>query len=777
MDNVTLRTLLLAASFLVPLAPAHAEGLLAPSAEATAPVVDTGQPQAAAAVEAAKHLVPFAEPNTQFQLTGESDTTELTFTLNARQVAAGGNLVLAYQNAVSILPDNGKMTVEVNGKSSGEFQIASPFDYSRQVIALNPADLREGTNVVRISAAQFHRVDCALDATYELWTRISPDRSGFESPLPATASTFADLLSAGRMEDGATEVRVVLPPKANDEMLNSASAIVQALVLYLGRQDVVVTVADRPGDGPGIDLFAGIGAADPAAAGGLRLYAEAPYGVTIKPSTDPARMAVIFRAESREDLENQLLEAIRGPMAAGFKDHRKAKRFGVVAARAEQTFTLGETGFRSTTFGGRLLRTHFDMVMPADFYPGDYSTLDMTLSAATAPGLDPGSQMLVRVNDKVVNSFPFRNTDGQTFKGKLIELPLRAFHPGVNKIELIAELPKAADKSCAAAARDDGKPRYVLLEETTFSVPPLARVTRQPDLSAFSGNAYPYGSGRPFDIYLGTPDTHSTSAAMTVLARLAMASGAPLKGSFKFALPAPDAKGDALVVTTETAQASLKKGPRNASPLMAGYFRVDDDAAQLMTADRISTAAIFDGTPDNGGSDQLIRAFEDSTADNGAELSWVARLKSLVGSATGRFGNWLSYEDAKPIQIDAADMLLSVVQTASNDTGGTLTEIRAASSEDLARGIRRLAEPGIWNSLTGGAALIESKSMDLVTLQGQQQAFAEITDQSVGNYRRIAAAWLSDNFQAYVAMVIVLVGLFSAWLGKMVQRRGVRTDI
>ncbi len=51
-----------------------------------------------------------------------------------------------------------------------------------------------------------------------------------------------------------------------------------------------------------------------------------------------------------------------------------------------------------------------------------------------------------------------------------------------------------------------------------------------------------------------------------------------------------------------------------------------------------------------------------------------------------------------------------------------------------------------------------------------------MTEQSVGNYRRIAAAWLSDNFKIYVGLVIALIGVFAAWLGFVVQRKGTRSD-
>jgi len=776
-----LRSLLLAASCLVAM-PAGAQSLLLPTNDGAQPgvtVVDQSQLPADAQRSPdgqAHHHIPFQQPTEDFTLTGEKDVEMFTFNLDAAEAETGGALVLAYQNAVSVLPDNALMSVEVNGKPVSDFPIASPFDFVRQKIQVPAKLLRQGANEVRVSVNQHHRVDCSLDATYELWTRLSPDLSGFEAGGRGTFASFSDLYATGRQEDGSTEIRLVVPDKADADMLDGASTIVQALALYLGRDDVVVTVADRPGEGPGIDLYAGVMGIDPTTAGGMRPYAEAPYGLTIQPSTDPQRAAVILRAGSTEQMQKLLLEAVRGPMAAGLKAARNGERFGIVQAHAGKTFTLKSAGIRSASFAGRLLRTHFDVEMPADFYAAEYGTFDLKLSAATAPGLDPASQMLVKVNGKIVNSFPFRNTDGQNFNGKLIELPLRAFRPGVNRIEMLAEVPNAADKACAPAGRDDAKPRYVLLDNTSFTVPPLARVTRLPDLAAFSASAYPYGSGKPFNIFMRGADSHTASAAMTVLARLAVAAGTPLNGRFRADAAEINAPGDSLVISANATQAQAQDASRKTSRLaMAeGTFAIDDRAAALMKADLTTTAGI-DADPSGDAGDQIIQAFEDSNANSDVERSWLTRARMMMAAATTQFRSWLRYDDAKPTHVSQANTLLTISQTENSRSGGLVTEIRANSADDLIKGVRRLADSRVWNSLDGGAALIDAKSMELVTLQGQPQQFVEVTDQSIGNYRRIAAAWLSDNFQAYVVLVIVLVGFFAAWLGGVVQRKGVRT--
>jgi hypothetical protein len=766
MVKTTLTIILLAATILAP-GSVNAASLLfsndgVPQSEAATTLV-VRAPQS---TTHGRTLVPFAQASDRFELSGETDTQEFTFWATGKDVAGGGNLVIAYKNAVSVLPDAAEMRIEVNGKPLANFPIRSPFDVTPKKIALAPGTLNTGNNVVRIFARQRHRVDCSLDATYELWTRLDPAISGFEPAVATSYSTFEDLHAAGRMDGGTTELRLVLPASADAAMLNDAMPIVQALALYLNREDMIVTVADRPGDGPGIDLFVDTGSQTTDISG------TAPFGVTIRNSTDQGRVQVIFRASGKDQLENLLLEALRGPMNAGLKA-RGQTTYGVVHANADSTFALKDAGIRSAAFSGRLMRTHFDMVMPADFYPADYATLNINLSAATAPGLDPASQLLIRVNDRVVNSFPFRNTDGQNFDGKLIELPLRAFRPGVNKVEMLAELPAASDKICAPETRDESHQRFILLGDTTFSVPALARVTRLPDLAAFAGNAYPFNDGKPFTIFLDHPGSASASAAMTIAARLALAAGQPIKGEVRFSAPSADVLGNAIVISAgeEAADASM---PGDA-------FRVDDRAASMMKADLLATATVptmpAAVQPQVSGEDQLMKAFEHSNAENSSERSWSARFRELLNSASARFGSWLSYQDDQSEPLVPSDgALLTVAQTPRIGDQGSITYVRAANSDDLSKGIRQLVEPGNWRALNGGAALIAAKSLLLVSFPADRHHFDAVTDQSFGNYRRIAAAWFSDNFQFYVALVILLIGLFAAWLGKIVPGRGVRTD-
>ncbi|MFB2549458.1 cellulose biosynthesis cyclic di-GMP-binding regulatory protein BcsB [Ensifer soli] len=773
----------------------HAENLLLDAPEAAAPVAAGDSetilstrvvtPAAKAPQAADRRLVPFEQSRPAFRLEGEDDSGRLTFNLTAAQAEAGGTLEFSYRNAVSVLPDTAVASVEVNGRAAGTFRIASPNGFTTQALPVAAELLKPGRNSVSIRARQFHRVDCSLEATYELWTEFDPAASGFHPVKPSGFATLADLLTVARTDKGRTDIRVILPQNAPAEMLNDLAPVVQTLALFLNRDDVSVTTAAMPGEGPGIDLYVAAGQAQAAFAASAGA-GEMPVGLAVRASADePDRAVVTLRAQTRGEVAKQLLAAIRGPMKEGLDTGIFATGAGAIFAEAGGRYTLADAGFETNLFTGRLSRSRVDLVMPADFYPADYATIGLRLHAATSPGLKTTSQLLVRVNGAAVSSYPFRNREGQQFDGKLIELPLRAFRPGTNRIEILAELPVAADAACSPAARNDDKPRFILLKETSIEVPKLAKIGRLPDLGAFSGNGYPYADGKPFDLFIGRSDPQSTAAAFTLLSRLALSARKPLSADIKLGKPDGGDGRDALVLSADNSFAEIGTAPKSVFPDGAAPGFDDFSAAppvrEPSAQDLMTTSAIDDGIPFAAGgedSNALLDAFHKSTEQSADELSLVSRLRGVLSTATSRFGRWLNYDDgsARVGALKPGESLMTLAQIPSPNADATWTVIRAQSPRDLALGVDRLVDPVVWKGLAGGSAEIASADLAVAVQPATTRFISGLSDQSPGNIRRVAAAWFSDNFQFYVGLVVGLMAIFAIWLGRMVPRKGVKSE-
>lgn len=748
-----------------------AENRLQPLVVAAAtPAPDAAALPKAEAVASKGALIPFEQPASALKLTGEDDSLQMTFALPERLRLAGGTLEIAYDNAVSVLPDTARVEVTVNGQDVGNFPVRSPNGITTIRIPLKGEQVRAGRNLVRLRAVQHHRVDCSLPATYELWTRLSVSASGFRTALPFRFEEASDLLSVGRNGREQTEIRLIAFADGAPGLVNQALPVIQSLALAMNRRDVTVTVAAEPGTGPGIDLYVGEAGQDGHPDAARKALSGAAPGLTVHNASEAGRAAVVLRGSSREALQDGLLAALRGPLSEALQTGVLAPRLGEIKGQPGARYTLADTGYEAQPFTGRLSRARFTIDMPADFYPAEYDTMKFFLNGATAPGLMPNAQFLVRVNDRVVTSLPFRNTDGEVFRHKPIEMPLRAFRPGPNRVELLAELPAPSDAACKPGKREDDKPRFMMLKESTLEVPALARIGRLPDLGAFAGTGYPYGRGKPFAVIVDRPGPETLSVAATTVTRLALAAGKPVEAAISFGVVPGNTGGDILSISTE-----------EAAPAHAAV--VDREAALRQTApaqagiDTMTTAAAGHGDAVvSAGSEALLDAFRESTA-TGGERSLNARTQEWLGQVSNRFNSWLRYQDAaNDVLPEDKDMLVSIRQSAVAGGEGVLTAIRARTPADLDRGFRALSAPDAWERLEGATATIRAGDLELLTAQADHRFIREITDESFGNFRRLAASWFSDNFQVYIGLVLSLFVGFGLWLGFIVPKKGVRSE-
>lgn len=711
-----------------------------------------------------RQMVAFRQSATAMRLEGEDAPRELTFYLSPDQVTTAGILRLSYTNAVSVMPDDAVLDVELNGKPLAAFPIRSPNGPATHDIPVAAKDLTVGWNQIRLRAKQHHRIDCSVQATYELWTQIDPLVSGFLTSARPKDGDFASLLSVGRNGDGATEIRVIAGQDAPQTTLRDSLPLVQTLALVLGREDLSVSVGDVGGSGPGIDLYLGdpLDAKLPQPA--RDALAAAPRGLFVRQGEN-GRHVVTMRGSNKSEFQSLLLAAVNGPLLPLIRTNKLAMAQTRIDGESPGTHSLSSIGYQTTPFAGRLFQTSFDVVMPADFYPGDYATVDLNLNAATAPGLAPGTQLLVRVNERAVASLVLYDPEGTTLKDKPLELPLRAFHPGVNHVRVLAELPLASDLACDPAQREEARSRFLLLEETTVTIPPLARAGRLPDLAAFAGTSFPLKGSAAFDLYVDTATPARLGSALTLLTRLALSAGHPLPAELKIGRPDPRQSTNALIVGAgdeplELAELAGQKG----------------DRLPFSATDNLVTASVTAGDQLSD-SQALLDAFQVETRLEHDQLSLKSRVSDWVATASTTINRWLAYKDIgrEDVKVDPRDKLISVRQVASSESSAVWTYVNATDETLLQQGVAALTKPATWTALEGEEAVIRRSDLELVNRYPESYSFFPITDTSPANLRRLAAAWLSDNFIIYVGLVLALVGGFGWWVGYVVPRKGVRT--
>ncbi|MBO6917787.1 MAG: cellulose biosynthesis cyclic di-GMP-binding regulatory protein BcsB [Rhizobiaceae bacterium] len=720
-------------------------------------------------------LIAFDQPRSRFKLEGEDALGQFTFQHDMEKAGTIGELVIAYKNAVSVMREASSLNVKVNGYPVGKFPISSSSEYASHKFLVPANALVDGTNIVEVHAIQRHRVDCSLEATYELWTEIDFMNSGFLTEDEFTFSDLKSLKMIGRSENGLTDLRLVLPKNSGIGDLNAALPLVQTLSLALGRDDIAVTVSDRSGIGPGIDVYL---AAMDRPDQNYPIALKAKHGLSVVQTQDARRVAVVLKAPSIGQATAQLLAGIRGELKPLLDEAINRENHLEIKADAGGVYTLGEAGYTARSFSGRLFRTNFDLVMPADFYPAEYATVDLGLHAATSPGLNPQSQLLVRVNGQIVTSLPMRDTDGEVFEDRRIELPMRAFRPGRNQIEILAELEKASDEACVYSERDETAPRFILLENTEIRIPQLARISRLPDLSVFAGTAYPYRNDERLNIYVVHADSRTLSAAMTMMTKMSIASGAPLNAQVILGRPDNSDRENKLVIAPR--RAFVQSGPNvtDEHQQMSHRIKFHDadwlpDLITTASVDSIGLPKVTQATPED-----LLQAFRHKTQKTAIELSTSAVIKQKFDELSHRFQSWLKYEPAldKSVTGDVDSRKANLVQTLDDKNNSVVTWLAADTPEDVVRASLVLAEPDTWSRVKGADVTVDLRSKQISAQLPSSYQVHAFTNKSPSNLRRLAAAWFSDNFIVYIILIVGFFAFFAVWLGRSIPKAGVRTD-
>ncbi len=185
-------------------------GLSAAYAQSTAPELQLVPAATLPAV--GPTLVPLAASADDLLFAGETQKKTVLFVAQAQQTAGEMNLVLNMQSAISSAPEASRLNVAVNDQDLGTVALKSGEPYALR-LQLPPGLVQPGLNAVTFTVDQAHRVDCSLEATYELWTRIDPLTSGIEYVSTAnSAPDFVGLLGAVRAAGGNTAIRGLLLP-------------------------------------------------------------------------------------------------------------------------------------------------------------------------------------------------------------------------------------------------------------------------------------------------------------------------------------------------------------------------------------------------------------------------------------------------------------------------------------------------------------------------------------------------------------------------------------
>lgn len=759
-----------------------------------------------------------------YRLAGEIGASEWPIYVTETQAKRALQFQLGYLSAVSIMPEASTLTLTINDRMIGETPIRAAQAVKTVAFDIPAGVLRPGFNSVRLSTNQRHRVDCSLEATYELWTQIDPTQTGLVlGENDAGVDTLADLGALPPDEQGALPIRAVLPAKPRpfdvERMLRAAQ-----LISILGRFEQPVVDAGPPAAGRyGINLLVGTAAelAKEATVDGLAAV-DSPRAMVF-PATPGRRTTIVVTGATAAQVDEAMKQFLVATTPKGSPQGlRAAAAFPGFRMQGGERVKLRDLGLVSEEFTGRLFRTAFNIIMPPDFYAADYGRAQLRLAGGYAPGLSSKAQIVMSVNDRTAVSLNLLKAAGDVFEDNPLPLPLGFLRPGLNRIEIEAHVPTNDDAGCDPLSAIHAAKRFLFLNSTEIEMPAIARVGRMPDLAVTASGGFPFADAERPKLFMPTLDQKAIGAAATIVAHLAIAAGRPIdfeivgappgagKGPTLAVAPldaldpalllwlgmpadklravwAPQlaaetrAPSDAVLSPSETANRNRQVLQRN-FPMACYASRALLSKSAREEVDDTPVASIAAKRPQSSDARDLFEEWE-AKLRRGDRWSFdvAGRLRRATDWGVAKFtdaANWMrAGSDAGAVDggLASARVQLAMGQNILGDSREDVwTVVTAPSVAALAEAAACLVDPRVSRQISGRLSTLDMTEAKLSVTPAERSRFIVTQPLSIGNMRLIAAGWMSLHSLAYALSTILIAGLLAVstrWFVRNVGRK------
>ncbi|WCJ65651.1 cellulose biosynthesis cyclic di-GMP-binding regulatory protein BcsB [Agrobacterium tumefaciens] len=690
-------------------------------------------------------------PYEKLSLSGEIDRRQWSIYLTPEQVNAAVSLNIGYQNAIVVAPESSNFQVSLNNVALDAARIEAPDSEGNVSLKIPPGVLQVGSNVVTLGVQQRHRTDCTIQSTYDLWTDVNPANTyiGFNSDVAGSFANIDDIQATGPDGKAMTSIEIVAPALGNPAFADSLLRLSQALALrtqmpnqtirfvtapsterkagtltvFVGTAREIAGVAGALPPEASAGAFAGFGNAGPGNSSPLFVTGPTPQAVQ-------SAIETLFSSISRTPGAQRTTFSTRSWHAPD-----------VPLVMSDRRIALSELGLQSTEFSGRRFRNEFYVGMPADFYASAYGEASLLLDAAYSSQVLPGSHVDIYVNDQIASTVPISNNGGGIFRHLPINVTMRHFKPGPNKVTLEAVLMTAQDQACAPGAPATATPRFALFDTSEIHIPNYAQIGRKPDLAAMAGAGQPYRTGGPVALSLDRFDTDTMSAAATLVSRLASVSGHPIEIE-TVASPLVIGDRDALFVGT------ISQFPQ---ALISQFNLVPSSQISWKMGTGVQVPAQNSDTLFNDWRERVDGGIWEGQVSSFEE--WMKRNFDL-SSDTLRFLPAAEQPYAPP-----GNVSFMLAQGLSPSGEGVWTLATAPTSAELLDGMQAMTRENRWRDVTGRVAAYDAAAEKIETVDVARPNLYATRAFSLSNWRLIAANWLSSNVLSYSLAFIGFVSL------------------
>ncbi|HLM41204.1 MAG TPA: cellulose biosynthesis cyclic di-GMP-binding regulatory protein BcsB, partial [Microvirga sp.] len=736
---------------------------------------------------------------------------------SAGEAARPAKFKLAYRNAISVMPETFRLTVQVNDVVIGETAVQNANQTETLSLNVPVGILQAGFNSVRVKVRQTHRVDCSVDSTYELWTQLMQDQSAFTfTGGSGEIRSLQDLPAIQPSRDGTTSIRVRTPSNRETAGLNQASRAVQSAVMFGRFAHPRVELASEMKNEAGLDIVVGTapeiqrstGLKVPGMGARHQLQHNVQNGSVVLVATGDTDAEVDLALDA---LSHQAQQIVPQGSPAGL---RALKNVSGRQVGGGETVTLAELGADAEPFRGRLQRQTFQIQMPGDLLAADYDRVTVAADAVYAPGLLPTSKMVISVNGTQIANAPLANSAGDVLSKRDFHLPISTFKPGLNTIDVEAETRTGSDEKCSLEALIDQRERFLLSGTSQITIPALGRIGALPNISSvIPGGLARLSGSNELMIFVPKGRHEAVEAALTALAKMASVSSLEAKARFTFdVVPAgtphvlafgayddmPEATlraagldpdklrrawrqpatntPDVAVLKNRVQVASMGDAVEFASNLPNGRMNVESTAS-------LPAASSLENSPPVSG---MSKVFDGTASDwlRGYSLSSLETVSSFISDTVSHTGIIAKRPRADLPLTDGSTLV--VAQGARSDgivdgwrakllpSVNSTTVFVAPTAEDLSRSVGDLLTGSLWQQFVGDAAVYTARDGAISTRVSGEILLVPTAALSLQNVRLIAAGWLSRNIPVYLAVLLGLFVVMTAFMQWVLRSSGVR---
>lgn len=754
----------------------------------------------------------------RLQLDGEIASASFNFRMTSTEASQDATLAIGFTNSVLILPEASRLKISLNGRQVAQTAIDSP-DRTKVIALPVSADLlRPGENVLRLDADMRHRIDCSVDATYELWTRIDTRLTGFAySDGRVRLSGFHDLDGVGVGADGATQLHVL--QRAPQSLLGISRMLdaVQAIAVRGGFEQPVVTVGDfnGPPTRTAGRLSVAIGTYDELRTVLPNVPAQAESGPLVRLVDSAARGPVLYvtgRTEADVDTAIDQLEFGGRSRSANPQSPTTPAWLLPDAVPIDRggSITLRDAGVDTVDFSGRRFTTPFQVRLPSDFYAAAFGEATLYLDAAYSGEVLPGSSVSLVVNGNTTTVVALNARAGEVLEAMPIAIPLSEFRPGVNTIEIVGDLETRADRACLPGGTVPSNDRFALFNSTKLELPDFARIGQLPSLAAFATSGFPYShDSGPVHVRVGGSALDSIGAAGTLFAKVAASRGAPLRTEVVNAVTtlraesavivAPLAEISSLALEAtgldDLAPASwLAPFPAdNGATEPEGLRRYDTILQRLRQQLRQENVVAAPGDPltaaERGPGVDVVQ--DPRTDPQGDRDRWfdeldenrgVAGILSDIASSARRLLNIDGAFGTAPVdtveaaaRVEGASLIMAQIPAPLNDkTAWTL--VSAPTAGLLAGSVASLTTPQNWDRVDGQITAFDLENDRVNHIAPRSVSYLVTVPMSFSNIRLFAANWLSLHTGVYALGLVLAAVLLGITTWRLVTTVGRHND-